>query len=710
MSRASIFLTIIASLTAGAVTYAAGRGGRGGPPPHAANPAQDTRFGTAYFNTSPAPLPPVTQYPDKAAWEKRAEFLRHQVAVANGLWPMPMRTPLNPTVHGTIDKADFTIEKVYFASMPGHYVTGNLYVPKNIPQGKKVPAILAPYGHWGTAPNNGRFWWRTDAEIQREMASGGEKSEVAARSPLQTTCMNLAHMGCVVFEWDLVGYCDSTVIKHQEGFTDSEAVLRLQSFMGLQTWNGTRAMDFVLSLLYVDPARVASVGSSGGATQTMQLGATEPRLAATFPIVMVDLHNQGGCVCENAPLLRVGTNNVEIATLSAPRPQGDCGGSTDQSGDFETNGYPFMKHIYEVLGAADQSQAFTVQAGHNHNLQSRELLYNFINRTFKLGIKEPITETPIEPVPVVQLSVWDATHKMPADFADAKTLRAAMTKASDEQIAALQKDPPAYRDMLKVALQAMVSDTLPSAADVTTTVDPLFAGVATWRGILARKDSGERIPFAYVKPQNWNGTAILWADPRGIKALLADSGIPTPEAAKILAGGTMILAIDPFMSDTFKRPTPQPAAAGIRMNYSAFFNGYERTILGNRVHDLLSAIAFARGVKGLKSLDVLASGDAAPQAVLATALAEDQITRAAIDLAGFDFDKVTSDNDPNFLPGALKYGGIYPFATLCAGPGKKNLLAGARETGGFALAAKTENLTLEKSARTAAELAVWLLQ
>jgi hypothetical protein len=69
------------------------------------------------------------RFADKAAWEDRAAFVRRQVLVANGLWPMPEKTPLKPIVHGKIDRDGYTVEKVYFASLPGHYVTGNLYRP-----------------------------------------------------------------------------------------------------------------------------------------------------------------------------------------------------------------------------------------------------------------------------------------------------------------------------------------------------------------------------------------------------------------------------------------------------------------------------------------------------------------------------------------------------------------------------------------------------
>ena len=47
-----------------------------------------------------------------------------------GIWPLPEKTPLNAVIHGQIDKGDYTVEKVYFESVPGFFVTGNLYRPK----------------------------------------------------------------------------------------------------------------------------------------------------------------------------------------------------------------------------------------------------------------------------------------------------------------------------------------------------------------------------------------------------------------------------------------------------------------------------------------------------------------------------------------------------------------------------------------------------
>ena len=52
-----------------------------------------------------------------------------RVKVASGIWPLPAKTPLNAVVHGARDMGDYTIEKVYFESLPGHFVTGSLYRP-----------------------------------------------------------------------------------------------------------------------------------------------------------------------------------------------------------------------------------------------------------------------------------------------------------------------------------------------------------------------------------------------------------------------------------------------------------------------------------------------------------------------------------------------------------------------------------------------------
>src|SRR5438552_1317218 len=87
----------------------------------------------------------------KELWEALRKQVREQLLVATGLWPMPEKTPLNAVIHGKIERDGYTIEKVYFASMPGHYVCGNLYRPvSELDSSKppKYPGVLFAHGHW----------------------------------------------------------------------------------------------------------------------------------------------------------------------------------------------------------------------------------------------------------------------------------------------------------------------------------------------------------------------------------------------------------------------------------------------------------------------------------------------------------------------------------------------------------------------------------
>src|SRR2546426_6396204 len=82
----------------------------------------DSRLGKAKTLNDYFPFtPPVS----KAAWETRRQQVRERILVSTGLWPMPPKAPLQPVIHGKIDRDDYTIEKVFFTSYTGHYVSGN---------------------------------------------------------------------------------------------------------------------------------------------------------------------------------------------------------------------------------------------------------------------------------------------------------------------------------------------------------------------------------------------------------------------------------------------------------------------------------------------------------------------------------------------------------------------------------------------------------
>ena len=117
-------------------------------------------------------------------------------------------------------------------AIPAITSRGNLYRPTG--QDRQAAGVLCPHGHWA----NGRFYEAGDKAVaSADRSKGPRRRWKERRYPLQARCAQLARMGCVVFHYDMVGYADSQHIAHRAGFTDAEAELRLQSFMGLQTWN-----------------------------------------------------------------------------------------------------------------------------------------------------------------------------------------------------------------------------------------------------------------------------------------------------------------------------------------------------------------------------------------------------------------------------------------------------------------------------------------
>ncbi len=599
-------------------------------------------------------------------WQREAQAIRQRLLVAMGLWPMPPKRPLRPLIHGRIDRGDYTIEKVYFASRPGVYVTGNLYRPKNVHG--KVPGVLCPHGHW----KNGRFYEATDREVKKRLETGAEQFECGARYPLQARMVQLARMGCVVFHYDMIGYADNKPLEHRAGFNDVRAGLHLHNPLGVQTFNSIRALDFLLSLPEVDPHRIGVTGASGGGTQTFMLCAVDPRPAVAFPAVMVSTNMQGGCVCENADYLRIGINNIAIAALFAPKPLGMTG-AHDWTIDIETKGLPELKAVYSLFGQPDHVMARCFpQFGHNYNQVSRQVMYEWFNRHLHLGWKSPVREKPFEPVPPAELSVFDQKHPLPDDALTADKLRErlewldakwfqSILPRSKEQLAE-------YRRWVEPAARVML-DPLPedAAVEAETRAELTVAGGASLqKGTLHPAGGREQIPWVLLKPKKWNGRVVAWFDQRGKQALFDKKG-PTAEIKRLLQAGVAVASADVFQTGEYLLdPQQRPVPRIVDWRYSGYTFGYNRPWVSKRVRDVLTLVRWLQKNQDVRQIDLVGTGAAGRWVLLARPFAGKKIGRTIADVHGFGFTQVHSFDDPEYLPGALKYGGLGGLAALAA--------------------------------------------
>jgi len=625
----------------------------------------------------------------KEAWPARAEQVKQQIRLALGLWPEPTRTPLNAVVHGKIERDGYTVEKVFFEAMPGLFHTGNLYRPTG--QAGKKPAVIVTHGHWVDA----RFWEKKDAEVQKEIDAGQERSKIGGRTIFQSMGAQLARMGCVAFVSDMLGNSDSQqidqLIAHrfktqrpemispepgQWGLYSPQAETHSQNIMGLQTWNNIRSLDFLTALDDVDPTRLAVTGASGGGTQSMILAALDPRITCAVPCVMVSTAMQGGCTCENAALLRIGTGNIEFAALFAPKPMG-LTTAKDWTVNLSTKGFPELQQHWKTLGAPDNVKLFDhPDHPHNYNLVTREHIYDFFNTHFRLGLSaERLKERDYEPLTREQLSVWDATHPAPAGGPDfEKKLLRWWQEDTQKQ---LEQDIPGFRKIALPTLETLVGSDFAGAGEAKTinekTRDFKPKDKPTQRVTdftIANSTFKGQLPASALNLAMKGEPLVIWLDAGGRKALLADGAVGD-KIRSLSSRGVAVVGVDLFMQGDFLAPgtSDSPTRKVENPREAACFTaGYNQPLVAQRVQDVLTVLRWARSLSTKPRHIALVGVDSvtAPIVAAAAALSGDAVSALVVDTGKFRFQKTPSIRDASFLPGAGRFGDVPGLLALAA--------------------------------------------
>ena len=577
----------------------------------------------------------------KEAWEKRARSLREHILVSMGLWPNPTRNALNAEITHRVEREGYSIENVRFQSLPGFYVTGNLYRPAG--DDRPRPAILNPHGHW----KEGRLNHEPDGSIPAR-------------------CINFALQGYVAFAWSMAGYNDSTHLAHRT-FGDNRKLLWGLSLMGLQLWNGMRSVDFLQSLPDVDNSRIACTGASGGGTQTFMLTAVDDRVRSAAPVNMVSAHMQGGCICENGPNLRIETNNMEIAALAAPRPLLLVSATGDWTVNTPVLEYPAIRAVYALYGAEDCLAEVQIDAGHNYNAASREAVYAWFGKW--MGGSESGTgfaDRPVEPEPPdSMLAVTDDNR--PEDWVDEEGLTDVWIDRARKQLKKMKptdaRSLRRFRQVMSAGFRSAVG--APNADDgelVATRLGMHRTGTCTVQsGFIGWRSVGDRVPFTEFRPPGPPRGAVLVVHPDGVSALTQDDGRdPGPLVQHLLGKGRLVLAAEVFLTS---REDSEPADGEPDPGGHAYFSTYNRTRTTNRVHDILTAISWLRRSGGVASVSLVGIGEAGPWCLLACGLSP-HVDRAVIDADRFDTDSDEAYESRLFIPVLRRLGGLSAAAAL----------------------------------------------
>ena len=420
-------------------------------------------------------------------WEIRRKELQKQILTAAGLDPLPVkRAAPRAEIFGKTAHNGFTVEKVLIETAPNYWLGANLYRP--LTPGRH-PAILSPHGHW----KDGR-------------AEQTQEANVPARAVM------LARMGFVVLTYDMVGYNDTKQTSH--GFGNETEQLWNWGPLGLQLWNSIRAVDFLQSQPDVDPARLGATGASGGATQTLLLTAVDDRIKWSAPVNMISGIMQGGSPCENAPGLRIGTFNVEIGSMSAPRPMLMVAATGDWTRNTPAEEYPAIKKIYSLYGKESAVEMVQFDAPHNYNQASREAVYDFFARK-ALGLPSGPKESDIPVFPKADLMSLEGRELPAGALTGAQVFaqfKANLTKGSTRErlLQTLHNEWPAQVE-----------------AEETATTFALTR--------VGRADRVEGRQFA------GKGRTVIAIHPKGIRAAETD-----PKVMELIAKGRPVILLEPY--------------------------------------------------------------------------------------------------------------------------------------------------------------------
>jgi hypothetical protein len=328
------------------------------------------------------------------------------------------------------------------------------------------------------------------------------------------------------------------------------------------------------------------------------------------PVNMISSIMQGGSPCENAPLLRVGANNMEIGAMMAPRPMIMVSATGDWTRNTPQVEYPAVRAVYELYGKAENLETVQIDAPHNYNKASREAVYRFFGK-HALGSTDDAAFAE-RGIRLEKLQDMLALHgqQMPVG-----ALSFEGVFRQWKSIARKKFDETRDLDLLRQRLRVVIGAEWPEKV--------VEADGALGTG------KGDRVPAIRVEG---SGVPVVAVHPEGAEA-----------AKRTWPAGRPGLAVDVFQTGSAVAP---------RDRSHRFFLTFNRSDDANRVQDILTAMRRLDAPE----VELVCTGKAAVWCAFAAALAPVRV-KLANGVGSFR----GSDEDFKrdfFVPGIQRVGGL----------------------------------------------------
>ena len=441
------------------------------------------------------------------------------------------------------------------------------------------------------------------------------------------------------------------------------------SAMGLQLQNSICSIDFLESLPDVDNQRIGCTGASGGGTQTFILTAVDERIKVSAPVNMISATMQGGCICENAPNLRLDVSNIEIGALMAPRPLLLVSATGDWTVNTPTVEYPAIRSVYAHFDAEDKVHQIQVDAEHNYNQESREAVYAWFAKWF-LGAEDatPFKEVPYQVEPDDALLVF-SERGLPLHAMKQDEFLPAWVNRSQQ---ALEKWKPGdktehqtVREEMYSGLQQALGLDAPKSTAVRA-VEPEGAFPTTYHEnlsakhlVISRNGVGDAIPAVLFSPEPQVGhdPVTLIVHPEG-KAKLIDpeTGEPAPLITDLLRADQKVLIIDIFGTGEHSDYD--------RAEDTHYFTTYNRTTAALRVQDIVTALHCFTNRGDVSAVNLIGIGEAGLWGLLAAGFTD--VKNVVVDAAQYASDSDAAFLDTLPIPSLRRVGDFRTAGTLIA--------------------------------------------
>jgi cephalosporin-C deacetylase-like acetyl esterase len=310
--------------------------------------------------------------------ERRRRDVRSKITALIGPVPESGR-PVAVREFGVVRGEGFRVEKIAYESLPGLWVTANVYVPSTGPA--PYPAVLLTPGHEPTG-KLGQYTWGANLANNGILAMAVDPMGQGERLQHYDPELEASKVGQGTGEHGMAAFSTLLMGAHVAHYFLNDAM---------------RGVDYLSHRPDVNAAHIGAFGCSGGGTATAYLSALDPRVKVAVTACYITsfealLPTAGPQEAEQTipHFLEQGLDFGDWVELAAPKPYAIVSTESDMfpfAGARQT--YEEAKRIWTLYGAEDRLQWIHGPGGHGNLGPISPQILAFLTRWLKDDPKPP---------------------------------------------------------------------------------------------------------------------------------------------------------------------------------------------------------------------------------------------------------------------------------------------------------------------------------